>query len=266
MVAQRSYRLLDVPIEVAVDDAAAAAIDRVLGGFRSARPTCGRTRFGLSRHGGDCLVLRGDEVVARAHSWDVAVDALVTVVNGEAIGDFNGFAVHAGVIAWGDGAIAFPGISGAGKSTLTAACLQFGARYVSDEALCVAFDTGLVIPYAKPIRLSESSQRLLGWAPRPSDVLVTAAELGAPTVDVPLPLSHLVQLARTEDRPRLIPLPRSTGLADLLRFSFNHYKRPEAAFELAGRLATGARAWRLEYSSLGAAAELLLTLVEAKAA
>jgi hypothetical protein len=267
LVARRSYRPIEVPIELVLDDAAARTVDRVLGGFPASAPASDRASFGLTRAvGGDWLVLRSDEIVARGHSLDAAVDSLVTVVNGEVIGAFEGFAVHAGVIAGADGAIAFPGASGMGKSTLTAACLQVGSRYVSDEALCVAFDAGLVLPYAKPISLSPSSQRLLGLSPRDSDVLVTPEELGAGTVRAPLPLSHLVRLARTGGPPRLIPLPRSAGLADLLRFSFNHYKWREAAVELAGRLAAGARTWRLEYSSPGAAAELLFVLAEAEAA
>jgi hypothetical protein len=258
-VAQRSYSPLNVPIAVALDDAAIGPLDRVLGKLGTTRPGCAPS-FELTRGAnGDCLVLRGEQVVARGASWSAAVDALVTVVNGEAIGAFEGFAVHAGVVAAGAGAIAFPGVSGAGKSTLTAACLQVGAGYVSDEALCVDFHSGLVLPYPKPIRLSASSQHLLGLSPSPdTDALVIADELGARTVEAPLALVHIVELARTGERLHLAPLPRSNGLAALLRFSFNHYKRPRAAFELAGRLASGACAWRLEYSSPRAAAELLL--------
>jgi hypothetical protein len=259
LVAHRSYRPLDVPIGVALDDAATGAIDRALAGFGAGEPTCAPA-FGLIRgRDGECLVVRGEQVVARGASWDAAVDALVTVVNGEVITAFEGFAVHAGVVAVAAGAIAFPGVSGAGKSTLTAACLQAGARYVSDEALCVEFGRGLVRPYPKPIRLSASSQRLLGLSPPwTTDALVTAEELGATAVGAPLPLLHVVELVRTDQPPRLVPVPRSTALADLLHFSFNHYKRPRAAFELAGRLAARACAWRLEYSSPRAAAELLL--------
>jgi hypothetical protein len=259
LVAQRTYRPLDVPIAVALDDAATGPVDRALGGFGISSPGCAAS-FGLTRGAnGECLVVRGEQVLARRASWAAAVDALVTLVNGAAVGAFAGFAVHAGVVAVGAGAIAFPGVSGAGKSTLTAACLQAGARYVSDEALCVDFDTGLVVPYPKPIRLSASSQRLLGLSPCPAaDALVTADELGARTVDAPLPLVHVVALVRTDQPPCLVPLPRSSGLADLLRFSFNHYKRPRAAFELAGRLAAETCAWRLHYSSPQAAAELLL--------
>jgi len=261
LVALRAYRPLNVPIAVALDDAAISGADRVLGCFRAPQAAC-RTgaRFGVTRGAGDeHLVLRDDEVVARGPSWEAAVDALVTVVNGEAIASYDGFAVHAGVVGAGGGAIALPGVSGAGKSTLTAACLLAGGHYVSDEALCIDFDSGLVVPYPKPIRLSAPSRRLLGLSQcRDTEVLVTADELGAATVDARLPLRHIVELARTQGAAQLVPVHRSVGLAALLHFSFNHYKRPRAAFELAGRLAAGSRAWRLEYSSPGAAADVLL--------
>ena len=262
MVALRAYRPLNVPVAVALDDAAISRADRVLGCFRAPQAAC-RTgaRFGVTRGTGDeHLVLRDNEVVARGRSWDAAVDALVTVVNGEAIASYEGFAIHAGVVAAEGAAIAFPGVSGAGKSTLTAACLLAGGHYVSDEALCVDFDSGLAVPYPKPIRLSAPSQRLLGLSQcRDTEVLLTADELGAATVDAPLPLRHIVELVRSQGAPQLVPEHRSVGLAALLRLSFNHYKRPRAAFELASRLAAGSCAWRLEYSSPRAAADVLLT-------
>jgi hypothetical protein len=46
-----------------------------------------------------------------------------------------------------------------------------------------------------------------------------------------------------------------------LRMSFNHYKRPRAAFEMGTKLVSNCRVWQLEYSLPGPAAELLAATI-----
>jgi hypothetical protein len=70
--------------------------------------------------------------------------------------------VHAGVVAAGGAAIAFPGPSGAGKTTLTVACLLAGLEYGSDEALCLDWETGAVLPYPRPLALTPAAAELAG--------------------------------------------------------------------------------------------------------
>ncbi len=62
--------------------------------------------------------------------------------------------VHAGVVAWEGRAIVLPGRSHSGKSTLTAALVEAGATYSSDE-YAVLGDDGLVRPYARRLSLRE---------------------------------------------------------------------------------------------------------------
>ena len=64
--------------------------------------------------------------------------------------------VHAGVVAVGNQAIIIPARSMGGKSTLTAAFVEAGATYYSDE-YAVLDSRGRVHPYAKPISIRNST-------------------------------------------------------------------------------------------------------------
>jgi hypothetical protein len=202
----------------------------------------------------------------RAHdtSWARLGDALFAELNLHAIEGFAEFAVHAGVVAEGDRVIAFPAESEAGKSTMTAACLGTGFQYVSDEALCVDFASGRVLPYPKPIMLSEHSRSLLG-IPAPLTRLegeheeagFLAGELGAGLAEGELRLGDVLKIVRREGGPELRQLHASEAVSLLLRMSFNHYKRPRESFDLVTRLARETRVWELGYHEPVPAAELL---------
>jgi hypothetical protein len=60
--------------------------------------------------------------------------------------------IHAGVVAWNNYAVIFPGFSGVGKSTLVWSLVQAGATYYSDE-YAVFDEDGLANPFPLPIRL-----------------------------------------------------------------------------------------------------------------
>lgn len=60
--------------------------------------------------------------------------------------------IHAGVVRWQDEVILLPGRSHAGKTTLTAALVQAGAEYVSDD-LAVIGPGAMVQLLSQPIRL-----------------------------------------------------------------------------------------------------------------
>jgi hypothetical protein len=163
------------------------------------------------------------------------------------------FAVHAGAVAVNGMVLAFPGDSGRGKSTLVAACVKAGFAYVTDEALLLDYDTEEVHPYQKPIQLDTSSMRLLGLE-RPTstrledDVLLSAESIGghATSPGSSLWLGHVVvPVLAIGDSPQLGAEPRAHVVAALLNGSFNHYQQPDAAFDLACRLAARARAWEL---------------------
>ena len=60
--------------------------------------------------------------------------------------------IHAGVVAWNNRAVIFPGFSHAGKSTLAWSLVQAGAVYYSDE-YAVFDEKGAIHPFALPINL-----------------------------------------------------------------------------------------------------------------
>lgn len=245
------------------------AIDHLLAPFR--RSPCGvpgrrryslvAARAGTSEHHS---LYRDCSVRSRSVTWASLADGLLAELNRHAIDGLAEFAVHSGVVAAGDRVIAFPAESGQGKSTITAACLAAGFDYVSDEALCVEFAGGRVLPYPKPVTLSEHSCSLLG-IPTPGVHLegdhpeagFRPEELGGATAEGELRLGDIVQLVRQDGPPRLRPLPASEAVGMLLRMSFNHYKRPAESFELVSRLAQQSRAWELQYDHPGPAAALL---------
>lgn len=70
--------------------------------------------------------------------------------------------VHAGVVSLDGRAVLIPGEPDAGKSTLTAALVQHGFDYLSDEAARIDLRTGLVAPFPRCLALDATSLDLLG--------------------------------------------------------------------------------------------------------
>jgi len=72
--------------------------------------------------------------------------------------------LHAGAVSGPSASVALAGLPDAGKSTLTAALVQRGLGYVTDEALAVDA-TGALTRYAKPLSLDDDACRRLGIDP-----------------------------------------------------------------------------------------------------
>ena len=205
-------------------------------------------------------------VAAPAHTSAAdALPAVLAEINTTALAEADLFAVHAGAVARGDRVVAMPAVSGTGKSTLTAACLRAGLDYVSDEALCLDWDTGLVSPYPRPIALSPWSAAAVGL-PAPADevaeMLLTAQDLGAVTATPPLTAAHVVLLERGDGGPRLEPVSRGDAVAELLRRAFTSWRRPERAFALVHEVVGRAGTWRLTLGDPTASAKAISGLLE----
>lgn len=197
-------------------------------------------------------------------TWNGAAVDLMTRINQMVIGDYLGYALHAGVVAWGGSAIALPANSGDGKTTLTAACLRAGFVYVSDEALCIDPATAQVVPYPKPLGMSPWSRRASGiddadlpLPPAPDEEALVPPNVFGGFATEPLTLRHVVLSEYGHGPAALEPAGGADAMHALLEFSFNHYKFGERAFHLAARVASGAEAWRLTYDDPLEAAELL---------
>lgn len=175
-----------------------------------------------------------------------AVALLMASINLAVLDRCPHFAVHAAVVARDDRIVAFPADSGEGKSTLAAACLRAGFHYLSDEAL-VLDDQGRVVPYPKPVALSEWSRRRLGLEGDDEESLYASAHLGSSPHPGERPVSEIVLMERGHGETTLDPLPRSEAVPALLSRSFNHYKDPARAFRLATVTAGDSKVWRLRY-------------------
>ena len=169
------------------------------------------------------------------------------------------FAVHSGVVARNGRALAFPAASGTGKSTMTAACLRLGWEYVSDEALLLDFDDGLVRPYPRPLALSPWSAEAVGLQvpPGQTELLATAADLGAEVCTDRPALTDVVLLTRGKvASASLSPRHSAEAVQTLLSMSFNHYRWPADSVSMVGRVAQDVRVHVLLYDDplAGAAA------------
>lgn len=172
-----------------------------------------------------------------------ALERCLQAMNAVVLEQCRSFASHAGVVAQGQRAVAFPGVSGMGKSTLTAACLLRGLDYVSDEALAVEEADLSVRTYARPLGLSPWSLALLG-----KDALMTGPEtavahhdLGARAAGATR-LAHVVLLRRGNAFD--VDLASSGAAAvELLVRSFNHHRDPARAVRVAAGLARSASCW-----------------------
>lgn len=168
--------------------------------------------------------------------------------------------MHAGVVAIGDGLLAFPGPSGMGKTTLVAATVAAGAGYISDEVLALDRQTRAVTAFPRPLAMSAASCSLLGLAPAPAqdERLVALSELGS--LGSVAALRHLV-LAQRESQPtpaRLEPGRRGAAVHELLLRSFNHYGDPPSSYRTAVDAVQDAEIWVASYSSAVELASLLV--------
>ncbi len=201
----------------------------------------------------DCLDLTGGA------EPDLALTALLADLNQRVVADFEGFAVHAGVVRSGDRILAIPVASGGGKSTLTAALVNAGLQYLSDEGLCVRYESGHVVPYPKPVSLDRWSRETLGLpsagdvfeVPYSVDDLDGSVGSGGRLTDIIFPIYDEFS------EPHLQSIPRSAAQAQLLKLSFNHYKQPEQAFRLSAELVKGAQCGEFRFSDPTRAAQFL---------
>lgn len=269
LAGQRRVDVLGNAFAVASTSASLArTLDSLLAAFPGAsRPPASERRFlvvdGCLRHAVLLCVHRGGRKAHAASSPAALLSWLLAELNAVALDAFAGFSVHAGVLGRGEHAIALPAESGGGKTTLVAAALLAGFDYVSDEALCVDFDSREVVAFPRPLVVSTWSRDCVGagragvelaageWA-------LTPGHLGADVAVSPLRLTDVVHPVRRPGPAALLRCEKSAAMGWLLGQSFNHYRRPVPSFTLAADLARRAHAWSLEFDDPHDAAHLLL--------
>jgi hypothetical protein len=178
--------------------------------------------------GGRWRVVLDGQVVSAAADGAEALETLMTQLNLVAIAGSTGRVLwHAGAVERDGRVVVVAGESGRGKSTLTAALVQAGFAYVTDELVLLDPGTGRVAPYPKALDLSVDSQRLLGLEPAGDERVAkervvptrlgTVSSGGTPTL---LVLLGRPDGADPEDTPVATPLAPVDALVELLRSTF----------------------------------------------
>ena len=168
-----------------------------------------------------------------------------------------GLLLHAGAVSRDGRAVLFPGESGTGKSTMTAACVQRGLDYVTDEMVALEIDSLAVAGFARPIMLTGWAATRLGLdVPGIGGKLsVTPELLGGATVPGTVRAAHVVSLRHGGAATSLEPMTAGETLTALLRASFNHYRHGERAWSAAAELASSVQGWRLDFAELAPAVD-----------
>lgn len=171
--------------------------------------------------------------------------------------------IHAGVVSAGHGSVVIPGISGLGKTTLTAALVQAGFGYLSDEVLALDRRDGAIAAFARPLALAADSWELLGLDPqlRPGPArerLAPVSLLGR--FGAPAPVREILLARRRPGPPTLESVPRGSAVSALLGRSFNHFRDPAGSFHAVVELIRRTRVWTAGYQDAPELAELLAGL------
>jgi hypothetical protein len=183
---------------------------------------------------GDCRFELRVDGAKLAETWDIdfALDCFETDLQ-IFVGDrcSTRVFVHAGVVAWRNRAILFPGSSYCGKSTLVAEFLRRGAGYYSDE-FAVLDSAGLVEPYARRLSLRQTCGR---------PVRATGESLGG-VADIGPAQARLIVLARFEAGARWNPrrLPAGLAVLEIVKHCLPVRRRPEAVLDTLARVASRA--------------------------
>ena len=139
-----------------------AAIDGLLGDD-DGRPVT--IELGVREDGG-AVRLRGWGPERAYGSREAFLDALPTTLNQIAAASSHCIALHAGCVRAATGEVLLlPAVSGSGKTTLTAALIQAGWDYATDEAVGVRAGSLTAVAYPKPLVLDPSSRAVLGLGP-----------------------------------------------------------------------------------------------------
>lgn len=179
--------------------------------------------------------------------------------------------LHAGVAAFEDSLVVFPGASESGKSTLVAGLVRAGWNYLSDELAMVDPATGELTPYRRRISIDPGAYHLFPelesyesgaeqWHVEPTDLSPVALDAGAPRVISHVVFNRFVQGAPTT----LTPLSQADCLNKLIANSIELTMHGTLGFDVLCRLARTADGFTLESGVLDDQIAALRQLVGAE--
>jgi hypothetical protein len=157
-----------------------------------------------------------------------------------------------------------PGSSGSGKSTLTAALVQRGCGYLSDEAAVIDPGWLEIEAYPKPLSLRTSSIALLRHEAIEGDLneqerLVSSSAFHARAVSRPAPPRLLVFPSyETGATSTLSSMSRAEAMVEVANCSFNFVDHGGEWMPLLRRLVTACWCGRLTIGDLDEATDLLI--------
>ncbi len=166
-----------------------------------------------------------------------------------------GLRFHAGAVERDGEVVVVAGRSGQGKSTLTAALVQAGWRYLTDELVVVDPDSLQVTPYLRPLDLDAASLAALGIAePDISTGLrkdkVVPSRLGATSTGGRIAAVVVLTDHAPEGDPVAESLPAPEAVMAMVTLTFaSTFADPDALVDLA-HLCSTARTVRLHRAPL----------------
>jgi hypothetical protein len=250
--------LLDVAIDVGGDRSTVRTALRELGTFAAAARLDGPAEAVGSDTAGPEMV--GSDAVGLEVPAGTTAGQLLAELTRIAVEHSPRLCIHAGVVSAAGASIVVPGASGLGKSTLTAALVQAGFGYLSDEVLAVPRTGGLPARFARPLALAADSWTALGLDPagRPAagdERLVAPEQLGS--LGAPAPVRHILLTQRRPGPPELAAVSRGAAVPALLNRSFNHFRDPAGSFHAVVDLVRQAQVWTAGYQEAPELAGLL---------
>ena len=221
-------------------------------------------------------VFRDGTCMVRSQSPDEAIGWLVwDITRGAVEAGRDHLLLHAAGLQHADGGVLMPGPSGSGKSTLAAGLVRAGLAYLSDELVALEFESGMMLPYAKPISVKSGSLGALGDMCSPavnsSIELSTAGEAllaVGNSVDRPIGvpcLPELVVVPRYEPgaATQLTPLSETEAFAVLAVNAVNFAEHGADGARVLGELVSRCERVALAMSDLDEAVEIILGLLPA---
>ena len=130
-----------------------------------------------------------------------------------ALGHRRQLLLHAAVVERDGRAVIMSGISGAGKSTLALLLAQQGWRFLSDEFALIEPETGMVVPFPRPVSLKNESLSVIPAGSRLGPLLA-----GTPKGDIRhvAPTPEALAAMDRPAKPALLLFPRF-GFPDATR-------------------------------------------------
>ncbi|MBV8950243.1 MAG: hypothetical protein JOZ99_05160, partial [Actinobacteria bacterium] len=211
-----------------------------------------------------------NDLLVATHDPSIALSAILSTIDRGTVASIvdQRLVLHAAAASEASGAVLLLGRSGAGKTTLVAALVSAGLGYVADEVVSFGYMETTPAPYHKALSLKRASRWLFPelrstlvqhgddnpgqvWHVPAEALRANANRSGAPIAAIVEARYHA-----TADTT-LAPLSEPDALTRILANCFSGDHLSAEAFASASTLAASAPAYRLDFSDVWAACDLV---------